>query len=271
MAEYIPYIAVLVTILAFVWGVMQWLLTRREDRYQKGIDKLGSGELYVRLAGVDELQRLAEDHSKQYHVHVMSRLCDFVRNPTKDVDQRTESGGGEEQLSVKDRVTALMIPEDVQAAIEAIGTRSVSRVKLENKKGFQPNLSGVKLRGVDLSKRKANLSGADLSDAVFAPPNTVPLSLGIRETLELPRITATLSGIDLRGAKLNEADLTDADLTGADLRGAKGLTQEQLDSARADPDNPPNLDGLRDSWTEKPLKCCRNKPIPSVRDLFAGE
>ena len=129
----------------------------------------------------------------------------------------------------------------------------------------------MKLRGVDLSKRKANLSGADLSDAVFAPPNTVPLSLGIRETLELPRITATLSGIDLRGAKLNEADLTDADLTGADLRGAKGLTQEQLDSARADPDNPPNLDGLRDSWTEKPLKCCRNKPIPSVRDLFAGE
>ena len=271
MAEYIPYIAVLVAIVAFVWGVMQWLLTRREDRYQKGVEKLGSGELYVRLAGVDELQRLAEDHPKQYHVHVMSRLCDFVRNATKDENDQTRAGGGEDQRSIKDRVKALMIPEDVQAAMTAIGSRSDASIKLEGKKKFEPNLSGAQLRGLDLSKQKANLSGFDLTHAVFGPPNLIPLDLSIRETLELPRVTAILSGVDLRITKLNEANLTDADLTGTDLRGAKGLTQEQLDQARADPENPPNLNGLRDSWTEKPLRCCCNKPLPSVGDLLAGE
>ena len=267
MGELIPLVALVVTIGGVVWGFVKWLLTRREDRYQKGVEKLGSGELYVRLAGVDELQRLAKDHPKQYHVHVMSRLCDFVRNPTKDEDERTGSGG-----SVKDRVKVLMVPEDVQAAIEAIGTRSVAGGKLEKKKGFKPDLSGAKLRGVDLSKRKANLSGFDLTHAVFAPPNLLPLDLSIRETLVLPRITAILLDADLRGAKLFEADLTDADLTGADLRGAEGLTQDQLDTARADPANPPNLDGLRDSWTDKPLRCCGNRPpLRSVRDQLSGE
>ena len=64
MGELIPLVALVVTIGGVVWGFVKWLLTRREDRYQKGVEKLGSGELYVRLAGVDELQRLAKNHPK---------------------------------------------------------------------------------------------------------------------------------------------------------------------------------------------------------------
>ena len=59
-------------------------------------------------------------------------------------------------------------------------------------------------------------------------------------------------------ANVSGAYLTNANLSGAkfSFRGddpAKGLTQSQLDSARADPDNPPNLEGVVDAETGKPL------------------
>ena len=245
------------------------------ERYQKGAEMLGSEVLAVRLGGIYALQHLAEDEPEQYHVQIMRLLCAFVRNPTKEKDRedRARLVVNEErgQRNIRDLVKALMVPEDVQAALEAIGTRSDADVELEKKETFGPDLSGAQLRGVDLSKRKANLSGADLSDAVFDSPNLVPLNLDVRETMELPCTTAILSGVDLRGSKLSGADLSDSDLTGADLRGARGLTQEQLDSATADSINPPNLDGLRDPWTEKSLRCCSNTPMRSVRDLLAGE
>ncbi len=38
-----------------------------------------------------------------------------------------------------------------------------------------------------------------------------------------------------------------------DYRPARGLTQAQLDQARADPDNPPKLDGVEDAVTGKQL------------------
>lgn len=63
---------------------------------------------------------------------------------------------------------------------------------------------------------------------------------------------ADLSGADLMAAEIRDADLSnakmegvntlDANLSGTDLRGAKGLTQEMIDRACAQPENPPKLD-----------------------------
>ena len=259
----------LIALLIAIWrGVVAWSQAKTSqrgllnERYQKGVENLGGGEISVRLAGVDELQRLAEHYPKQYHVQIMRRLCDFVRHPTKDENDTAEQTGIRGQRNIKDRVKALMVPEDVQAAIEAIGTRSVAGVKLEKKKKFEPDLSGAQLSGVDLSKSKANLSGVDLSNVVFAPPDLMSLNLSCEEALELPRITAILSGADLRGAKLVEADLTDADLTGADLRGAKAITQEQLDLARAYSTDPTKVD--------PPLEPPRNMPYMNFVDRLAS-
>jgi uncharacterized protein YjbI with pentapeptide repeats len=78
---------------------------------------------------------------------------------------------------------------------------------------------------------------------------------------------------NLTGAKLMNADLTDAhfldanlqeaNLAGANVSGVefsvggpqtvKGLTQAQLDEARADPANPPVLTGVVDAETGEPL------------------
>ena len=237
------------------------------ERYQKGAEMLGSKILSVRLGGIYALQRLAEDNPEHYHVQIMRLLCAFVRNPTKDKDRdgRIQPAENEERgtRNIKACVKALMIPDDVQAAMEAISTRSEADVELEKKEKFEPDLSGAQLSGIDLSKQKANLSGVDLSNVVFAIPELMPLNMSIEETLELPRITAILSGADLRRAKLDETDLTDANLTGVDLRGVKGITQEQLNLARAYSTNSTKVD--------PPLKPPRNKPYTNFIDRLAGE
>ena len=263
-------IIALLTLLVAFWGLVaarrQHKTSQRgllNERYQKGVEKLDNKVLSIRLAGIKELQRLAEDHPEQYHVQIMELLCDFVRHPTKDENNNAERTGIKGQRIIKAYVKALMIPDDVQAVMVVIGTRSDADVKLEKKEKLEPDLSGAQLTGVDLSKRKANLSGVDLSEVVFAPPNLIPLDLSLEEALELPRITAILSGADLRGAKLVEADLTDADLTGVDLRGAKGITQEQLNLARSDSANPTKVDA--------PLEPPRNMPYINFVDRLARE
>ena len=68
---------------------------------------------------------------------------------------------------------------------------------------------------------------------------------------------------DMSGAHFLDADLTSANIAKANLSGvkfsgggqqtAKGLTQAQLDDARADPDNPPELTGVLDAGSGEPL------------------
>ena len=141
---------------------------------------------------------------------------------------------------------------------------------------WSANLSGALLQDADLSRRnlhnvnlsgtnllRTNLSGAILQDA--------KASGALLEGANLSG--ASFQGADLSGARLAMADMSwarflDADLTGADIaeanpsgvecsfRGrqtAKGLTQSQLDEARADPDNPPKLTGVLDAGSGEPL------------------
>ena len=69
-----------------------------------------------------------------------------------------------------------------------------------------------------------------------------------------------LSRVLLNSTDLTGAYLSGTNLTGASLSGAKGLTQEQLDQAQADPADPPKLDGLCDAKTGAPLQW-RGKPL----------
>lgn len=83
------------------------------------------------------------------------------------------------------------------------------------------NLSGASLQGVNLSNSK--LSECNLSRAVFT--------------------NAILSGANLSGAKFSENGMFPA----------TELTQTQIDSAWADPKNPPTLTGVIDAETELPI------------------
>ena len=124
------------------------------------------------------------------------------------------------------------------------------------------NLSLVIFIGVDLSSsfiEAANLSGARLTNSRMSEANLKGSNLRSVDFLG-----SNLSGAKLSGAKFQGANLWGVNLSGANLTAevgqscryrlpAMGLTQSQLDEARADPDNPPKLNGVVDADTGKQL------------------
>ena len=247
------------------------------ERYERGAEMLGSAVLAVRLGGIYALRRLAEEYPQQYHVQVMLLFCAFVRNPV-------ELSGLVESPTIETEPPhsiTLLLREDVQAILNAISVRTRKHIGIEGKARFQLNLSGSDLRG-------ANLTGANLNSAPWEYPNEISKS----ELLAFDRYT-DLSGVQLCSAKLvlaelqkasltgaclcdawlGRTDLSEANLTDARLHGAlswgpilsgtrfsingnvpaKGVGQSDLDSCVAEPGKPPDLSGVLDAETGKPL------------------
>ena len=135
------------------------------ERYQRGAEMLGSNALSVRLGGIYALQRLAEEHSEEFHVQILRLFCTFVRNPPpwKDGTDEQEAAG---QTLPKIRT----LREDVQAVMAAIGARRKEQVHLEGAARFPLDLHGAKLSDAILVNAnlfgaiflQANLSGARL-------------------------------------------------------------------------------------------------------------
>ena len=211
------------------------------DRFQKGAEMLGSEVLAVRIGGIYGLLHLAGEHPQQYHVQVMRLFCSFARD--------TSPSG--------------ILNEDAKAVMDAIGARRERDLRLERDAEYWLNLSGANLQYANL--QGANLSSSDLptvQDDVW--PNRTFTDLSGAHFFDANLELAILKKADLSGAYLFGANLSGVDFTGTNLSGARlsldngsdsvtGLTQSQLDSARADPDNPPNLEGVVDAETGKPL------------------
>ena len=123
------------------------------------------------------------------------------------------------------------VPFDVEAAVAAIGRRNKRLIELEKEHSWRLNLKNAKLKG-------AVLSGADLSGVVL-------------EGADFSK--AYLDHVNLSGAALHGVKFVETNLTGADLSHAEGLTQAQLDKATAKAGHLPNLAGVLDAKTGKPL------------------
>ena len=202
------------------------------ERYQKGAEMLGSKELPVRLGGIYALARLARDHPDDYHTQIMRLLCAFVRTPPEMAADHRK------------------LREDVQEVMTAICSRSDSQIEAEKGKYCPLELPGADLEGLDLVRVAMKIFVASSKAKTPANLNSANLSANLRG--------AFLSYANLRGANLAKADLTGAfldstNLTDAYMSGCKGLTQEKIDDARAAPDKPPDLTGLVDAKTGKPL------------------
>ena len=263
-------------------------------RYQKGAEMLGSDLLSVRLGGLYALDHLAEEHPKQYHLRNMHLFCAFVRHPswnacdaiapaseepsTPDAQYDIGFQGGGSEHYKQPRVR-----EDVQALMDLLRERSAKRIALEQKSGFEPDLRGACLR-------HANLARTNLDRAVFASADLSYASLNGVSLKKANLGDTKLFGAMLAGAILSEADLAGAALAGADLSGAilcntnlcntnlsgtrfhdpdsgkrvRGLTQGQLDAARAGSNDPPCLAGATDAETGSPLTWC-NRELSSPR------
>ena len=195
----------------------------RNERYQKGAEMLGSEVLSVRLGGIYALQRLDDEYPEEYHLQIMNLLCAFIRHPTQDEkhEKRLEA--------MKTDVRSLR--DDVAAAMTVICKRDSLRIELEQEHDFVLDLSDAYLA-------YAVLTYGRLQGVMFWQANLYYAML----------VNADLSGADLGMANLDKAMLHDADLSGTDLSHvgyldipmpAKGLTQDQLDQARASNGNPP--------------------------------
>ena len=186
---------------------------------------------------------LAKESPEIYHVQVMELLCAFVRHPTKD------------QSSTDKMFMDEVIPRaDVAAVVEIICKRSKSQIQIEriaefgldlsrvdlSDLGFEnTELTGAKFYGARLYKTsfaKANLSNAHFADAIFSDV--------------WPRFKRD-STMDREYKPISHANLREANLTGTSFslqmgfRPAKGLLQEKLNEACADPDNEPNWKASR--------------------------
>jgi hypothetical protein len=100
--------------------------------------------------------------------------------------------------------------------------------------GRKENLTRANLTGADLSDAyltRADLSGADLSGAYLSDAYLTYADLSGANLTGADLSRAYLSGADLSDAYLTRADLTRADLSGADLSGAD-LSRAYLSGAK---------------------------------------
>lgn len=262
------------------------------ERYQQGAEMLGSKVLTVRLGGIYALQSLAMEHPQRYHIQIMQLLCAFVRHPTEhagiEVKLRSEEARPRLREDVQDAMEAISVCHASQLEIE----RNLEfRLDLRNANLPDADLRGASLSGAilyDANLADAQLGAADLSGALLVRANLVSADLSganlagssfFHANLHDARLcSADIAGAVLMGADLSEAQLTGANLSDADLvatnldsamtrdanlSGAtfsynvmprsSGLVQYQLSLARADPANPPRLEGLFDAETGRPL------------------
>lgn len=186
--------------------------------FTKAVEQLGSERVAERLGGVYSLRRIAKSAPNE-EGSAMQILSGYLRDRYAN---HQESSG------------PFQCPVEVQAALNAIGTRSVAG-------GFNLDLSGIRIaeawlpQGYDFSNmyfwdvhlnrwnlEQANLSNSDFKRASFD---------------ECDFSEANFTNASLNNATLIRCVFTDADLTGADFAAAKveapiGLTSEQLSSAK---------------------------------------
>ena len=219
-----------------------------DGRYQRGIEMLASDSLSARLGGIYSLRNLAESQPEQYHIQIMRVFCAFVRHPPPYDSGEAERDSGRAEAEANPRKHVHGRPRaraDVQAVMDAIGSRYEAGIAIEKRTGFVVDLSGADLSWTYLEK--ADLSNADLTfanlfHAVFyewrrgLPPPRSPFYLELQETKPgaerwqldnyanekgwRQTYTANLSGADLSYANLTRARMDHIDLSGAQVREA---------------------------------------------------
>ena len=245
------------------------------ERYQKGVEMLGSTDLSVRLGGVYALDRLAENELSTYHIRIMSVFSAFVCNwHIKDGSEGKQNNGTPDNKRGEP-------PEDVRTVLEVVASRSGKQREIESERKHSVDFAHAHLHrwvcsmpgsAAPLDFSNVNFWRADLSQAYcrrakFSDSNFIHANLSDAELMYADFSDAWLEFADLSGALMSWANLAGASLEGAKLSGTnligvKGLTQGQLNSAEIDLQRPPLLADAMDPITEEPLVVPGQKPAP---------
>lgn len=241
------------------------------DRYQRGAQMLADTAQAVRLGGIYALRRLSEDEPEQYHVEVMRLFCAFVRNPP---------GNGENRITPQEYGhpphPTVSLREDVQAVMDAIGSRKTVQLQHEGRQRYYLDLHGADLRGgrfsgMNLSSSKwltfsgiskqelfSHAQATDLSSAKLcgAHMDFSQLANADLESACLCRtwlLSVDLSDANLAGASFHAAIMVRAEISGAKFSTsngttpALGVTQEGLNGCHVNNGSPPHLLNVRDA------------------------
>lgn len=207
--------------------------TLANQRYAASAEMLSSDAPFVRLSGIRALQDLALEDPNRYHVPIMRLLCAFVRDPIPTATPMLMPPPLDHEYPNPDTCGRR---EDIQSALQAISTCHSLHLALERREKFRLDLHGADLRA-------ARLSNMDFSDAFWGT------AAGGANLCFVDFSNANLHGSCFAACKLHNVKIAGANLSGACFRvpgqqAAYGLTQQQLDTARADPNAPPNVTGL---------------------------
>ncbi len=207
---------------------------RVHSRYAEASGRLSGESVSVRMGAIYELQDLTDQDPEQLHVRTMKLLCAFVRFPPADA--RLDAVPEDDPCSVALR-------QDVQAAMEVIGSRTLERIRLEADADYlldlrlanlvrlqlcEGNLSRIDMQGSKFWG--ADLADADLSDCVLQYTDfSSPWVIQGEEPPEIQdgagsfyqQAVATLDGqTHLTRANLSRARMFAAKMTGTVLQGA---------------------------------------------------
>ena len=249
-------------VVALVYTARNYRLTHRgqvTDRFTKALERLGSGQMYIRIGGILALEQIVQDAPDQADP-AKQTLNAFLydRAPRRQSDDPAEKTSQVEAVRrpLRRRMppppAAPPLPDrpevDVQAALTAL-TRPVSRrrrgrrqsidlshLHLTRAKLSHADLTGADLEGADLTE--ARFAWADLTGARFALADLTGADLFYANLTRagLVRVDLTKAHLDranLFGANLFGANLDGADLYGANLDGVRDLGRDQLLRARS--------------------------------------
>jgi hypothetical protein len=183
--------------------------------------QLGDGmpNVAARLGGIYALEWIARDSPPDYWP-VMEVLTAYVRHNASSA-QGTFSPQGQPG-EPKPRT-------DIQAVLTILG-RSKPPQATERRLDQKFDLRSTDLRGAefwDAHMERTDFWGANLQGA-----NLWGSFLNDAKLVKAHLQRAILKGVIFTGADLTDAELDGADLEGADLTKAKGLTREQVESAK---------------------------------------
>ena len=229
-----------------VEAVMQMIGSRAKSRIT--LERIADFRLDLRGADLPTAQFLGADLSNAMFHNSNLSGANFVNTDLTD-----------SFLSYSDLSQAQF--QNVNFTRTRLGSANLSGAMLQDADLSRRNLHNVNLSGTNLLR--TNLSGAIVQDAKASGALLEGANLSGTSFLRTDLSGARLAMAEMSGAQFLDADLTSADIAGTNLSGvefsigglqtAKGLTQAQLDDARADPNNPPELTGVLDAGSGEPL------------------
>lgn len=216
----------------------------RTTQYNNARISLSASQLNERIAGIQDLWRLAKSFPQEEYENVMSVFTSFLQFPPPHEEKSFSVGQREDVQLILNFMARRMNPvenaPDYQINFRGfnLGKAHLMDAQLQgadlaNSFLNEAHFEVAQLQGAQLVNAKlqaATLDGADLEKANLAGANLESASLRAVNLKYALLANANLKRVNLDGAKLQRADLSDADITNVNLRNAK-LKNATLKSA----------------------------------------